>query len=239
MTDTILEIAGLAAGYDRKIVLENIDLKVGKNQIVALLGSNGAGKTTLLRTISGLVPARDGHIALLGRDITNAEPHRMIRHGLAHVLEGRQPFPQLTVRENLDLGAYAQTAGAVRSRDLDMVLEYFPILKERTKQRAGSLSGGEQQMLVIGRALMGHPKILLFDEPSLGLSPKFVRVIFDIIRRINREQGVAALIVEQNAHVTLEAADYGYVLENGRITHHGPKSDLVQLEVIKTAYLGH
>lgn len=238
MTEPILHIEGLSAGYGRMTVLHDVTMTVQQGGIVALLGANGAGKTTLLRTISGLLPSRAGVIRFLGQDITRTEPHRIVCLGLGHVPEGRQPFPQLSVRENLWMGAYTRSAGVEKQRDLDMVYDYFPILKERDSQKAGLLSGGEQQMMVIGRALMARPKLLLFDEPSLGLSPRLVKTIFEIVRRINTEQGVSIFLVEQNAHIALEVSDFGYVLESGRVVLGRPSAELIQLDDIKTFYLG-
>ncbi|WP_342640466.1 ABC transporter ATP-binding protein [Rhodoligotrophos ferricapiens] len=239
MAEPILRIDGLTAGYGRMTVLHDVSMSVDQGAIVALLGANGAGKTTLLRNISGLQKPRSGTITFIGQNIARTEPHRIVQLGLGHVPEARQPFPQLSVRENLWMGAFTRSRGPELQSDLEMVYSYFPILKERDSQKAGLLSGGEQQMMVIGRALMARPKLLLFDEPSLGLSPRLVKTIFEIVRRINKEQGVSIFLVEQNAHVALEVSDFGYVLESGRVVLGRPSAELAELEDIKTFYLGH
>lgn len=239
MVDEILTVEGLTAGYRRMTVLHNVRLSIRRGDVVALLGANGAGKSTLLRSLSSLLKTRGGTIVFDGRDITNTLPNKLASLGLGHVPEGRQPFPQLSVRENLWMGSYSRSDRAGPKHDLDMVLEYFPILRERSNQQAGLLSGGEQQMLVIGRALMARPKLLLLDEPSLGLSPKLVSIIFDIIRRINLEQGVSILLVEQNAALALSVSQHGYVLESGQIVLSRPSVELMQLDHVKSFYLGH
>jgi branched-chain amino acid transport system ATP-binding protein len=237
MTEALLSVGGIETFYGPIQAIRGISLQVAPKQIVTVLGANGAGKTTVLRTISGVLTPDRGYIRFDGRDIRGTSPDRVMRLGICHVPEGREVFPLLTVRENLMMGAYARHDHHV-SRDLELCYEYFPILKERAHQRAGLLSGGQQQMLAISRALMGKPKLLLLDEPSLGLSPILVTQIFSIIRRINQEQGVAILLVEQNAHVALRTADYGYVIEVGRIVMQDECASLMEKEDIKEFYLG-
>jgi branched-chain amino acid transport system ATP-binding protein len=205
---------------------------------VTVLGANGAGKTTVLRTVSGILDPEGGKIVFEGKNIAHLPPDQVMRMGICHVPEGREVFPFLTVRENLMMGSYTRRDSDEIAKDLALCFEYFPRLQERQHQRAGLLSGGEQQMLAISRALMGRPKLLLLDEPSLGLSPLLVQQIFTIIRRINQEQGVAILLVEQNAHIALKTADYGYVLEVGRIVTEGFCSVLLKRDDIKEFYLG-
>jgi branched-chain amino acid transport system ATP-binding protein len=206
--------------------------------IVTILGANGAGKTTILKTVSGVMDPQKGSVLLEGRPIHGLDPDRVARLGLSHVPEGREVFPFLSVRENLRMGAYNRKDAEGVGRDLEMVNEYFPVLQARAEQRAGQLSGGEQQMLAIARALMAHPKVMLLDEPSLGLAPKLVKDIFEIIRRINRERGVTVLLVEQNANVALHTADYGYVLELGRIVMEDTCERLLEKDDIREFYLG-
>jgi len=205
---------------------------------VTILGANGAGKTTILKTVSGVMDPQKGTVNLEGRPIHGLDPDRVARLGLSHVPEGREVFPFLTVRENLRMGAYTRRDTDQVAKDLEMVVEYFPVLAARAEQRAGSLSGGEQQMLAIGRALMARPKVMLLDEPSLGLAPKLVKDIFEIIRRINRERGVTVLVVEQNANIALHTADYGYVLELGRIVMEDTCERLLLKDDIREFYLG-
>jgi branched-chain amino acid transport system ATP-binding protein len=215
-----------------------VSFTVPAGAIVTILGANGAGKTTILKTVSGVMDPQKGSVTLEGRPIHGLDPDRVARLGLSHVPEGREVFPFLSVRENLRMGAYARRDTAAVAQDLEMVTEYFPVLASRGEQRAGSLSGGEQQMLAIGRALMARPKVMLLDEPSLGLAPKLVKDIFDIIRRINRERGVTVLLVEQNANLALQTADYGYVLELGRIVMEDTCERLLQKDDIREFYLG-
>jgi len=205
---------------------------------VTILGANGAGKTTILKTLSGVMDPQKGSVTFKGREIQGIDPDRVMRLGLSHVPEGREVFPLLTVRENLLMGAYTRNDRDGVARDMAMVFEYFPVLQARAEQRAGSLSGGEQQMLAISRALMARPAMMLLDEPSLGLSPRLVKEIFEIIVRINREQGVTVLLVEQNAHMALTIAEYGYVLEVGRIVMEDTCARLMEKEDIKEFYLG-
>ncbi len=237
ITDAILSVSGIETFYGPIQAIRGISLQVAPKQIVTVLGANGAGKTTVLRTISGVLAPGRGQIVFEGRDITGLTPDQVVRLGICHVPEGREMFQLLTVRENLMMGAYTRRDREV-GRDLELCYTYFPVLQERSNQRAGLLSGGQQQMLAISRALMGRPRLLLLDEPSLGLAPLLVTQIFEIIRRINREQGVAILVVEQNAHVALDTADYGYVIEVGRIVMQDDCARLLEREDIKEFYLG-
>ncbi|HMB85798.1 MAG TPA: ABC transporter ATP-binding protein [Candidatus Dormibacteraeota bacterium] len=220
------------------MALRGVSFAVPAGAIVTILGANGAGKTTILKTVSGVMDPQKGTITLAGRQIQGLDPDRVARLGLSHVPEGREVFPFLTVRENLRMGAYTRRDADGVARDLEMVAEYFPVLAARAEQRAGSLSGGEQQMLAIARALMARPKVMLLDEPSLGLAPKLVKDIFEIIQRINRERGVTVLLVEQNANIALHTADYGYVLELGRIVMEDNCDRLLEKDDIREFYLG-
>ncbi|MFZ1815146.1 MAG: ABC transporter ATP-binding protein [Rhizobiaceae bacterium] len=233
----VLDVLNIETYYGSVMAIRGVSLRVMKGQIVTILGANGAGKTTLLKTISGVMDPEKGTILLNGEEIQGMEPDRIVRRGVAHVPEGREVFPFLSVEENLRMGAYIRSDNEVGS-DLEMVYSYFPILKERQKQQAGYLSGGQQQMLAIGRGLMARPKILLLDEPSLGLSPILVQEIFTIIRRLNKEQGVTMMLVEQNAQVALKTAHYGYVMEIGRIVMNGTAESLMASEDIQEFYLG-
>ncbi len=230
----MLQIAGLSSGYGHIEVLHGLDLKVAEGEIVALIGANGAGKSTLLMTICGEPRARTGRIAFDGADITALPTWDIARRGIAHAPEGRRIFPRMTVLENLQLGA---TASKRASDGLDRVFDLFPLLAERRTQRGGTLSGGEQQMLAIGRALMARPRLLLLDEPSLGLAPLIVRRIFAAIREINTRDGVTVFLVEQNAHQALRLAGRGYVMVNGRITLAGTGAALLANEEVRAAYL--
>jgi branched-chain amino acid transport system ATP-binding protein len=232
----MLEVQAVTAGYGPFEVLHGIDLTVGEGEIVAVLGGNGVGKTTLNRTLSGLMQARSGVIRFGGRDITRADPAAIVHAGLIHVPEGRKVFPTLTVRENLLLGAYVR-GRADRARTLDGVLATFPRLRERLRQIAGSMSGGEQQMLAIGRGLMAQPRLLILDEPSLGLSPKLVEELFTLIAQLHAN-GLSILLVEQNVVQSLAIAQRAYVIEHGRIMVHGPATSLAQDPRLRTAYLG-
>ncbi len=220
------------------MAIRGVSFAVPRGQIVTILGANGAGKTTILKTICGVMDAQKGTVAFEGRTIQGMDPDRVMRLGLTHVPEGREVFPFLSVRENLRMGAYTRKDADGVARDVEMVYDYFPVLRARAEQRAGQLSGGEQQMLAISRALMARPKMMLLDEPSLGLSPKLVKEIFEIIGRINEEQGVTVLLVEQNANMALHIADYGYVLEVGRIVMEDTCARLLEKEDIKEFYLG-
>lgn len=239
----LLRVNNISVVYSDVIqVLKGVSLDVEEHQIIALLGSNGAGKTTALKAISGLLKPEngkvtDGEIVFDGRPIHNLPPEDITRMGIIQVLEGRQPFKYLTVEENLRVGT-ATRFGKPFREDMEMVFKYFPALTIRKKVKAGYLSGGELQMLVIGRALMAHPRLLLLDEPSLGLAPLIVREIFGIIKRINEEQGTTIVLVEQNANMALQIAHYGYVMENGRIVMEGPSEELRENPDIKEFYLG-
>jgi branched-chain amino acid transport system ATP-binding protein len=233
----MLEIAGLRAGYGPVEILHGVDLSVGAGEIVALLGSNGAGKSTLNNTVSGLQRPFAGSITFDGAGIAGWPSTRIVARGLVQVPEGRRVFPNLTVRDNLELGSYRR-GRAGRARNLERVAEIFPRLKERWRQLAGTLSGGEQQMLAIGRGLMGEPRLLILDEPSLGLSPLLVEDMFALIGRLNAE-GLAILLVEQNVVQSLAIAHRAYVLENGRIALSGKAADLAQDPALRRSYLGH
>jgi branched-chain amino acid transport system ATP-binding protein len=234
----MLEITDLFVSYGAISALRGISLKVDKGAIVTLIGGNGAGKTTTLRTISGLLRPRSGKVTFLGEDITQVPAHRIVARGLGHVPEGRMIFSNLTVDENLSMGAYLQKDKAAIARNRDYVFGIFSRLKERLRQTAGTLSGGEQQMLAIGRALMGEPKFLMLDEPSLGIAPRLISTIFERIIEINRDRGIAILLVEQNANLALEISSYAYVLETGHVTMEGPSADLRKNPQLKAAYLG-
>ncbi len=232
-----LQLRGLDVWYGQIHALHAVDLDVEAGKITTLLGANGAGKTTILRTISGLIRPRAGTIRVGDTDITGREPYEIVRHGISHSPEGRQVFPNMTVKENLQLGAYTRSDKAGIAADLARILGIWPRLGERLSQPAGTLSGGEQQMLAIGRAMMARPKVLLLDEPSLGLAPVVVAGIFETIRAINAE-GVTVLLVEQNAHLALRVASVGYVLETGTIKQKGAAKDLLADDAIRAAYLG-
>ncbi len=233
----LLEVDHLIARYGRITALQDVSLTVDEGEIVTLIGANGAGKTTTLRAISGLVRPASGTIRFAGRDITRLAPNEIVRAGIGHSPEGRRVFPRMTVRENLELGAYTRRAKPEIAADLERVFVIFPRLKERYEQKAGTMSGGEQQQLAIGRALMSRPRLLLLDEPSLGLSPKLVQTIFEVIRDINA-RGTTILLIEQNARQALAVAARGYVLEVGAIAHAGPAADLAASETVRAAYLG-
>ncbi len=235
--EPLLSVAGVETYYGPIQAIRGISLEVEAGQIVTVLGANGAGKTTVLRTISGVLNPARGKVRFQGRDITGLSPDRVMRLGIFHVPEGREIFPLLSVQENLMMGAFTRHDGEI-ARDIQMCHGYFPVLAERAEQRAGLLSGGEQQMLAISRALMGRPRLLLLDEPSLGLSPLLIQQIFGIIRRINQEQGVAILLVEQNANIALKTADYGHILEVGRVVMRDSCAALMEKQDIKEFYLG-
>ncbi len=234
----MLEIKNLIVNYGVITALQGISLIVKAGTIVTLIGANGAGKTTTLRTISGLLQAREGEVIYEGQTITNLAPHELVKRGIAHVPEGRMVFSNLSVMENLGMGAYLMKDKAVIAKELGYVFDVFPRLKEREKQLAGTLSGGEQQMLAIGRALMSKPKFLMLDEPSLGIAPILVQKIFEKIAQINRDQGITVLLVEQNANLALEISTYGYVLETGRIILHDSSAALRKNPQVRSAYLG-
>jgi len=236
--DTVLSVRNLESYYGPIMAIRGVSLDVREGQIVTVLGANGAGKTTLLKTISGVMNPEKGEILYRGRNIEGAEPDEVVRAGIVHVPEGREVFPLLTVEENLRMGAYTRRDLAGVREDEEMVFSYFPILKERRRQAAGTLSGGQQQMLAIGRGLMARPQLMLLDEPSLGLSPLLVSEIFAIIRRLNEEQKVTMMLVEQNAIVALDVADYGYVMELGRIVMADEAQRLLQSKDVQEFYLG-
>ncbi len=238
MAEALLTVSNVETYYGPIMALRGVSFTVPAGAIVTILGANGAGKTTILKTVSGVMDPQKGTVTLEGRPIHGLDPDRVARLGLSHVPEGREVFPLLTVRENLRMGAYTRRDADGVARDLEMVSEYFPVLAARAAQYAGSLSGGEQQMLAIARALMARPKVMLLDEPSLGLAPKLVKDIFEIIRRINRERGVTVLVVEQNANIALHTADYGYVLELGRIAMEDTCERLLEKDDIREFYLG-
>jgi branched-chain amino acid transport system ATP-binding protein len=234
----ILELRAVKAFYGQSEVLHGIDVAVEDGGMSVLLGANGAGKTTTLKTISGIIAPRKGQVKFRDRDIQGLSPDKIVRAGVVHVPEGREVFPLLNVEDNLRMGAYTRGDADGVARDLEAVFGYFPILRERASQEAGQLSGGQQQMLAIARALLARPSVILMDEPSLGLSPKLTKNIFDIVLRINRERGVTILLVEQNAHMALQTAEFGYVLEVGRIVLADACAKLMQTDAIKEFYLG-
>jgi len=234
----MLEIKNLQVSYGAISALHGISLSVPHGKIVTLIGANGAGKTTTLKTISGLLKPQSGEIFYEGRNIAGLPPHQIVKLGVSHVPEGRMIFANLTVLENLQLGAYLQHDKKIIRDELENIFNLFPRLQEREKQIAGTLSGGEQQMLAIGRALMSKPKLLLLDEPSLGLAPLLVKAIFEIIVEINREQNITILLVEQNANLALEISHFGYVLETGKVVLAGDSAALRQNPQVKSAYLG-
>ena len=242
--DALLRLNNIEVLYDDVIlVLRGLSLEVGEGKIAALLGSNGAGKTTTLKAISGLLYVEDGEVTdgtiiFDGEEIQGTDAHRIVEKGIFQVLEGRRVFEHLTVRENLAAGAYTRSDRRAADADVDKVFHYFPALAERRRQIAGHLSGGEQQMLALGRALMASPRMMLLDEPSLGLAPILVESIFEIIQRINRDEGTTILLVEQNARLALSVADYGYVMEGGRVVMEGTADELRTNEDVKEFYLG-
>ncbi len=234
----MLQVSDLHVSYGSISALTGISFTIEPGAIVTLIGGNGAGKTTTLRTISGLLRAKAGEISFAGEDITALPPHRIVARGLCHVPEGRMIFSNLTVDENLAMGAYLQNDGALNAKNRTYVFSIFPRLKERLQQTAGTLSGGEQQMLAIGRALMGNPKFLMLDEPSLGIAPRLISTIFEQIVEINRERGITILLVEQNANLALEISTYAYVLETGRVVMQGESKQLRADPKLKATYLG-
>jgi len=238
MTTPILQLANVESNYGPVQALRGVSLSVTEGKIVTVLGANGAGKTTTLKTISGIIAPLKGQVKFRGAEIQGRSPDAIVRGGIVHVPEGREVFPLLSVEDNLRMGAYTRSDSDGIARDLEAVFGYFPILRERAKQEAGQLSGGQQQMLAIARALLAQPSLMLMDEPSLGLSPKLTREIFDIVVRINRERGVTILLVEQNAHMALKIADFGYVLEVGRIVMEDTGARLAEKEDIREFYLG-
>lgn len=235
---TLLEVENLKVTYGKIVAIKELSLVVNEGEIVTLIGSNGAGKSTALKTISGLIKPKSGTIKFKGEEIHNLEGHTIVARGICHSPEGRRIFPKMTVKENLELGAYLRKDQVAVENDFEKVLQLFPKLKERIGQQAGTMSGGEQQMLAVGRALMGDPKLLLLDEPSMGLAPVLVEMIFETIEKI-RKQGTTILLIEQNANAALEIADRGYVLESGELSVSGPASELRANEKVMKAYLGY
>ncbi len=233
----MLEVKGLNVYYGMIHAIKDASFEVGEGEVVALIGANGAGKTTILHTVTGLLHAKSGSVTFEGQDLTHTPAHKIVSMGISHVPEGRRVFSDLSVYENLMMGAYTRSDKAEIAQSLEMVYERFPRLKERRSQPAGTLSGGEQQMLAMGRALMSSPRLLLMDEPSMGLSPLFVSEIFKIIEEVSA-QGVTVLLVEQNAKKALSIADRAYVLETGKVVMAGPASELMNNDAIKAAYLG-
>ena len=234
--NTVLKVEDINVYYGSIHAIKGISFEVGEGEVVTLIGANGAGKSTTLNTISGLLRSKTGSIEFMGQPLAHVPPHKIVSRGLALVPEGRRVFLQMSVQENLEMGAYTQKSGSLQT-DLDMVYQLFPRLKERYRQTAGTLSGGEQQMLAMGRALMSHPKLLMLDEPSMGLAPILVEQIFEIIQNLHA-QGTTILLVEQNAQAALSVADRGYVLETGKIVTTGTGAELLASPAIKKAYLG-
>jgi branched-chain amino acid transport system ATP-binding protein len=234
----ILSLRNVETFYGPIMAIRGVSLDVREGQIVTVLGANGAGKTTILKTISGIMDPQKGTIAYRGKRIDGKDPSEIVKLGISHVPEGREVFPTLSIADNLRMGAYLRRDRKGVAEDLEAVYNYFPVLRDRMHQQAGQLSGGEQQMLAISRALMARPRVLLLDEPSLGLSPRLVKEIFAIIRRINEERGVTILLVEQNANMALQLSGYGYVLEVGRIVMEGDSQRLIENEDIREFYLG-
>jgi branched-chain amino acid transport system ATP-binding protein len=234
----MLRIENVQSGYGNKLAIKDVSLEIGKGEIITLIGANGAGKSTTLMTICGVVPCRAGRILFNGKEIQKTPPDEIVKMGICQVPEGRHIFPQLTVKENLDMGAFLRRDKAEVKRDMEYVFSLFPILAERRHQDGGNLSGGEQQMLAMSRALMARPQLMLLDEPSMGLAPLIIRQIFEIVKQINRDSQTTIFLVEQNANQALNIADRGYVMENGRITLTGKASDLLQNSEIQKAYLG-
>ena len=232
----MIQFENVSFSYDgERPILEDVSFSIQKGETVGLIGANGAGKSTILKTVSGLMHPRSGKITFCGEDITHMDAYKLLRHGLAHVPEGRRIFLQMTVQENLEMGAYINKE--VSQADLEMVFNYFPRLKERRRQIAGTLSGGEQQMLAMSRALMSHPKLMMLDEPSMGLAPILVDQIFEIVKELHKA-GTTILLVEQNARKALQVADRAYVLETGNITLTGTGAELASSDAVKKAYLG-
>jgi branched-chain amino acid transport system ATP-binding protein len=233
----MLEVSNLNVFYGRSQALRDVSLRVDEKEIVALVGANGAGKTTLLNTISGLLRPASGSVEFLGKRINRLPPHKIMKLGICQIPEGRKLFTDMTVRENLEMGAYTAEAWKRRKETLEQVYQIFPVLKDRAKQSAKKLSGGERQMVAIGRGLMSNPKLCMFDEPSYGLAPKLFSEVLETIKQL-REQGITVFLVEQNVRQTLQTADRAYVLENGQIVLEGKGKDLLQNELVKRAYLG-
>lgn len=235
---SMLKLENVQAGYGNILAIKDVSLEIKEGEIITLIGANGAGKSTTLMTICGVVTARAGSITFLDQDIHDMEPDRIVKMGICQVPEGRHIFPLLSVKENLDMGAFLRTDHQEIKRDMDYVFSLFPILAERRNQDGGTLSGGEQQMLAMSRSLMARPKLLLLDEPSMGLAPLIIKQIFEIIRKINDESNATIFLVEQNANQALHIADRGYVMENGKIILSGSADDLLKNDDIQKAYLG-
>ena len=234
----MLELKNIDTFYGNIQALRDVSIRIGEGEIITLIGANGAGKSTTLMTICGVVPPKRGEVVFMGQNINGQSPNKIVQQGICQVPEGRLIFPDLTVQENLDMGAFLRNDKAGIEKDMEQVFGLFPILKERRRQLGGTLSGGEQQMLAISRALMARPKVLLLDEPSLGLAPLIIRQIFDIIKQINRESNTTIFLVEQNANQALKVAHRGYVMENGRITLEDACDKLLANDAVKKAYLG-
>ncbi len=236
--DVILRLSNIESSYGPVQAIRGVSLEVRRGAIVTVLGANGAGKTTILKTISGIIDPQKGSVWFDGEEIQCRDPDWVVRRGISHVPEGREVFPMLSVRDNLLMGAYTRRDSAGVAADIERMYGYFPILRERASQEAGQLSGGQQQMLAIARALMSRPRLLLLDEPSLGLSPKLTKEIFSIVKRVNREEGTTMLLVEQNASIALATADFGYVLEVGRVVMEDSCEALMRKDDIREFYLG-
>jgi branched-chain amino acid transport system ATP-binding protein len=234
----MLKVKGIRSFYGNIEALKGVDLEVDEGEIITLIGANGAGKTTTLMSISGILPPKVGEIEFMGKAIHGMSPDKIVTMGVCQVPEGRRIFPHLTVMENLDMGAFLRNDKAEIKKDIDFVFDLFPLLSERKAQAGGTLSGGEQQMLAISRAIMGRPRLLLLDEPSLGLAPLIVKLIFDTIKKINKENKTTIFLVEQNANQALKVADRGYVMENGKITISDKASNLLANDDVRSAYLG-
>ncbi len=235
---SMLKLKNVQAGYGHILAIKDVSLEINEGEIITLIGANGAGKSTTLMTICGIVSVRGGSITFLDQDIHDKEPDRIVKMGICQVPEGRHIFPLLTVKENLDMGAFLRTDQHEIKRDIDYVFSLFPLLAERRNQDGGTLSGGEQQMLAMSRALMARPKLLLLDEPSMGLAPLIIKQIFEIIKKLNEENSATIFLVEQNANQALHIAHRGYVMENGKITLSGSADDLLKNDDIQKAYLG-
>jgi len=234
----MLDVRNIKTYYGNIQALKGVDIQISEGEIITLIGANGAGKTTTLMSISGVVPPRSGEVLFLGKPISGLQPNEIVAQGICQVPEGRRIFPYLTVSENLDMGAFLRTDTQEIKKDIDYIFTLFPILAERRNQAGGTLSGGEQQMLAVGRALMSKPRLLLLDEPSLGLAPLVVKQIFEIIKKINQESKTTIFLVEQNANLALKVAHRGYVMENGKITLSDTSQNLMANEEVKKAYLG-
>ncbi len=234
----MLKIQNVQAGYGNILAIKDVSLEINEGEIITLIGANGAGKSTTLMTVCGVVSSRGGKISFLGEEIQDKEPDEIVRMGICQVPEGRHIFPLLTVKENLDMGAFLRSDHQEIKKDMEYVFDLFPILAERKNQDGGTLSGGEQQMLAMSRALMARPKLMLLDEPSMGLAPLVIKQVFEIIKKINKESGTTIFLVEQNANQALHIADRGYVMENGKITLSGKADELLDNTEIQKAYLG-